>query len=78
MRTIQIREVPEGTYRTLRGRAAAEGLSLTAYLRRQLDDLANRPTMTEWLAAVHSEIDESVETGEVSDIIRARRDGDDA
>jgi len=32
---IQIRNVPEGVYRTLKERAAANGMSLSAYLRRE-------------------------------------------
>jgi hypothetical protein len=49
-KVIQIRDVNDDTYRTLRTRAAAEGLSLTAYVRRQLDHLASLPSMAEWLS----------------------------
>ena len=48
-RTIQIRDVDEQTYTVLRTRAAAEHLSLTAYLKRQLEAMAARPTMAEIL-----------------------------
>lgn len=48
-KVIQIRDVDDDTYRTLRTRAAAEGLSLTAYVRRELDRMATRASMAEWL-----------------------------
>ena len=48
-RTIQIRDVDEHTYTVLRTRAAAEHLSLTAYLKRQLEAMTAGPTMAETL-----------------------------
>jgi plasmid stability protein len=47
---IQIRDVDEETYSTLRRRAAAENLSLSAYLKRMLEKEASGPTMAEWVA----------------------------
>ncbi|MGH3737485.1 MAG: FitA-like ribbon-helix-helix domain-containing protein [Micromonosporaceae bacterium] len=47
MTLVQIRDVSEETVNVLRARAAEEGLSLTAYLRAQLDRLAARPTNAE-------------------------------
>ena len=47
MPLIQIREVSETTVRTLKARAAERGLTLTAYLRAELDRLAARPTNAE-------------------------------
>lgn len=49
-KTVQIREVDEHTYATLRQRAAAAGLSLSQYLRRELDHLASVPSTADWLA----------------------------
>lgn len=46
-KTVQIRDVDDETYRVLRTRAAAENLSLTAYLKRELERLASGPTMAE-------------------------------
>lgn len=48
-KTVQIREVSDETYAVLRTRAASDGLSLTQYLRRELDRIADRPTMAELL-----------------------------
>ena len=47
MALIQIRDVSETTVRALKARAAERGLTLTAYLRAELDRLAARPTNTE-------------------------------
>lgn len=48
-KTIQIRDIDDQTYTTLRTRAAADHLSLAAYLRRHLEQLAGAPTMAEIL-----------------------------
>jgi plasmid stability protein len=48
-RTIQIRDVTDSTYTVLRTRAAAEHLSLTAYLRRELDNLAHQSDLAGWI-----------------------------
>lgn len=40
MKVIQIRDVDERTYEALRASASAEGVSLTAYLKRHLDRIA--------------------------------------
>ena len=49
-KNVQIRNVNDSTYATLRKRAEANDLSLTQYLRRELDRLAmEQPTMAEWL-----------------------------
>lgn len=48
-KTIQLRNVSDETYTVLRTRAAAEHLSLSAYLRRHLEQLASGPTMAELL-----------------------------
>lgn len=46
-RMIQIRNVPDGIHRTLKARAALEGLSLSEYLLRELRRLSERPTRAE-------------------------------
>jgi transposase len=47
MARIQIRDVSETTVRALKARAAERGLTLTAYLRAELNRLAARPTNAE-------------------------------
>jgi hypothetical protein len=47
MALVQVRDVPEGTLSALKAQAAERGLTLTAYLRVELDKLAARPTNAE-------------------------------
>jgi antitoxin FitA len=49
-KTVQIRDLDDATYETLRARAKASDLSLTQYLRRELHNLASTPSMEEILA----------------------------
>lgn len=46
---IQIREVPDETHNTLKARAAREGMSLSDFIKRELQRTVERPTMHEWL-----------------------------
>jgi plasmid stability protein len=46
---IQVRDVPDDVHRTLKTRAAREGMSLSDFLKRELERVAERPTMREWL-----------------------------
>ena len=46
---IQVRDVPEDVHGTLKSRAAREGMSLSDYIKRELERVAERPTMQEWL-----------------------------
>jgi antitoxin FitA len=47
MALVQVRDVPEATLNALKVQAAERGLTLTAYLRGELDKLAARPTNAE-------------------------------
>jgi hypothetical protein len=47
MALVQVRDVPEATLTSLKAQAAERGLTLTAYLRVELDRLAARPTNAE-------------------------------
>lgn len=47
MPLVQVRDVPEHTVRSLRVLAAENGMTLAAYLRRELDRLAARPSNAE-------------------------------
>ena len=51
-KNVQIRNLDDATYEKLRTRAKASDLSLTQYLRRELDHLASVPSMAEWMAEV--------------------------
>jgi hypothetical protein len=47
MALVQVRDVPEATVRALEAQAAERGLTLTAYLRGELERLAARPANAE-------------------------------
>ena len=49
---IQIRNVPDDLHRTLKVRAAERGMSLSDYLLSELEEVADKPTMREWIARV--------------------------
>ena len=46
---IQVRDVPEQVHRTLKARAAREAMSLSDFIKRELQRAAERPSMHEWL-----------------------------
>jgi len=49
---IQIRDVPPDLYRRLRERAAADRVTLSAYVLKLLERDAGRPSAREWFAAL--------------------------
>jgi plasmid stability protein len=46
---IQVRDVPDAIQVTLKTRTAREGTSLSDFIKRGLERVAERPTMREWL-----------------------------
>src|ERR1035437_4349952 len=48
-KTIQVRDVPEQVHSILKARATREGMSLSAFTKRELERIAERPSMREWL-----------------------------
>jgi plasmid stability protein len=71
---IQIRNVPDSVHRTLKARAARDGMSLSDYLKKELGRITEKPDMTEWLAKVRRL--KPVLGGQSSvEIIRKLRDG---
>lgn len=46
---IQIRDVPNQVHSTLKSRAAREGMSLSDFIKRELQRTVERPTTQEWL-----------------------------
>ena len=53
--TIQIRNVPASMKRKLKARAAAEGMSMSAYVRRELERLLATPSPEEFLRELRDE-----------------------
>ena len=71
---IQIRNVPDAVHRTLKARAAREGMSLSDFLKRELEQAAERPSMREWLERVQQH--RPIPTAKTAaQIIRELRDG---
>ena len=73
--TIQIRDVDDETYTVLRTRAAAEHLSLTSYLRRELEKLASGPSLALWVQQATTR-DWGVSHEAIMEAIRESRDED--
>jgi plasmid stability protein len=71
---IQIREIPEDTHRKLKARAAAEGVSMSEYLKRLIEQDLKRPDWASIRArlATMEPIELPVTTAE---IIREEREG---
>jgi antitoxin FitA len=49
MKTIQVRNVPDGVHRVLRTRAAAAGISLSDFALGELERVADHPPVAELL-----------------------------
>jgi hypothetical protein len=69
---IQIRDVPAEAVDVMRTRAAAEGLSLAAYLRRMVVEAASQPTAAEVFARAARRPSAGLT---MSDIVAATRAG---
>jgi plasmid stability protein len=72
---IQVRHVPDEVHRTLKARAARSGMSLSDYLRAQLQELARQAAIDDLLA--EAEADASVPAAAFNRIwgeVRAERD----
>ncbi len=73
MSTLQVRDVPAETHRTLKARAAASGRSLSDYVLEILEREAQHPTLDELLDRVRAR--GAVELGDaVTRMLRADRD----
>jgi antitoxin FitA len=72
---IQVRDVDDEVHRTLKSRAAAEGMSLSDYLKRELEASASRPTPGEIDARVRSRRESGVRAATIVAAIRESRDG---
>jgi len=70
---IQIRNVPEKLHRKLKARAAAEGMTLSHYLREEIERLSTKPTLKQWAEELRKR---NVDYGPISaaELIRMDRD----
>lgn len=70
---IQIRNVPDDVHRTLKIRAASEGLSLSDYLKRDLEELAKQATLEDVFASARALGESGITSEEIVSDIRASR-----
>lgn len=70
---IQIRHVPEDVHRKLKSKAALEGLSLSDFLLREVQALANRPSPAELRDRLASRVGYGA-SETLADTVRSERD----
>lgn len=70
---IQIRNVPDDVHKTLKVRAAAEGLSLSDYIKRDLEELAKQATIEQVFANTRARGDSGITADEIVAIQRELR-----
>lgn len=72
---IQIRNVPDELHRTLKVRAAQAGMTLSDYLLAEIEQVAEKPTLSEMMKRLRSR--EPVKLDEPPEVtIRRMRDAD--
>lgn len=67
--TIQIRDIPEEVYETIRLRARAAGQSIQAYMRDQVIALASQDTKDEVVAAIRATLAQEGAPTTIADIL---------
>lgn len=70
---VQIRNVPDALHRQLKSRAALAGMSLSDYLLSGIRQVAERPTLDELRARLHSRT-ETTPSVAPAEAVRAERD----
>ncbi len=71
---IQVRDVPDDVHRTLKMRAAAAGMSLSDYIKRDLEAASSQPTLEEIDARVIARGNSGVRAATVISTLRELRD----
>jgi hypothetical protein len=74
MALIQIRDVPEDVYETIRRRARGAGQSIQAYMLARTVEIGRRPTPEEVLAEIDTELAERPRLAIDTDSLLADRD----
>ena len=70
---IQIRNVPDALHRKIKARAAQAGMTLSDYLRSEIERLAALPTRDEMLSRLHARAHVKLATP-AAEIIRRERE----
>jgi hypothetical protein len=73
-RTIQVRDVPDAVHDELTRQAAAEGLSLSRFVARELDRVARRSRNAEILRGAALRPGDRIEAGEIVAALREERE----
>ncbi len=76
MATIQIRDVPDDAYVTIRRRARAEGKSIQSYMRDHVVEFARARTKPEAMADIRSALGADRGAGVTADDVLADMDAD--
>jgi antitoxin FitA len=71
---IQIREIPEKLHRTLKARAAEEGMSMSDYLKRLIERDLKRPSWAEMTKRMDA-LKPIVLSKTTAEFVRSERDG---
>lgn len=71
---IQVRNVADEVHRTLKARAAAAGMSLSDYVKRDLEEAAARPSLEEIDARIAARRPSGLRTGFVLEALRDVRE----
>lgn len=74
MATIQVKNLPDETLRTLKVRAAKSGQSLQEYMRAYLIEVTARPTRQELLERLATRSGGSIEFAEAASLVREDRE----
>lgn len=74
MGTVQIRNIPDSVFERLKSHAAAAGLSLSDYLLRELEKVAETPTLAEMREGLRQLPRVDISSAEIAQIIREERD----
>jgi antitoxin FitA len=70
---IQVRNVPDALHRKLKSRAAIEGISLSDLVLREMELVANRPSVNELAARIAARVPVKLKIS-AADMIREERD----
>lgn len=71
---IQIREIPDETHRKLKARAAAEGMSMSDYLKRLIDQDLRRPDWASMARRMEAMEPLDISSDEIVAMVREERD----
>jgi plasmid stability protein len=70
---IQVRNVPDDVHTRLKVRAAEEGISLSDYIKRDLEDLARQATLEDVFASARAAGPSGITAEQIVSVIREAR-----